>query len=150
MSIKSAFMAGMLRRRPVLTLTNAGGEPYSLKGYLDSCFIKNGSDTVGYVQGLSTNGNTLKIDHFAVAPDKRNGISADDMIKAFAHLVRAELLNINVIAFDLGRATSGSDIQTLANARVALLTRIQAVNIVQKQVNKTCIVVSGAWHQANW
>lgn len=134
----------------MLTLTNSGGYPFSLLSFLENCSIKNGKDTVGYVQGLSINGAILNIDHFAVNPGTRKGIAADDMIRTFAKLVKAELSNIATITFNLGRAASDSNIQDLANGRQALLQRIGAVNIQQAQVNPTRIVVSADWHKAQW
>lgn len=150
MSMRKSFIATMFRRKTVLNLANSAGHPYSLLNYLESCSIKNGNVTVGYVQGLTTNGTTLNIDHFAVDPGTRNGIKADDMIRAFANLVKAELVNIDIIAFSLGRAGAGNDIQKLANARQDLLQRIGAVNVLQTQVNAARIVVSADWHKVNW
>lgn len=133
----------------MLTFTGYGNAPYSLISR-DNCYIRKGSDTVGYIQGLQINGSTLSLEHFAVNPDKRGDIKADDMLRGFAKLVKSENSDIEIITFDLGRATSDSDIKRLANAREVLLKRVGAVNVKQTKVNPSRIVVSGDWHKAMW
>jgi len=140
----------MFWKKPTFTFTNAGGEPFDLIRCRENCFIKKDQVTVGYVQGLSASSSSLTIDHFAVDSGLIGKGQGEEVLREFAKLIEKQAPHIQTMDFNLGRATSNSNIQKLADAREALLNKVNAINVQQLLIKPGSIVVIGTWNKANW
>jgi predicted GNAT family acetyltransferase len=127
-----------------------GGGNYLLLPDAPDCYVKQGNVSVGYLQTMMLQSNQLHIDHFAVDSSQIGNGIAEQLLRGFAAIVKEQSPSTTSISFDLGRATSSSDIFKLAKARTSLFHRIGASDIQQRQPNKDCIVVSAVWSRNNW
>jgi predicted GNAT family acetyltransferase len=127
-----------------------GGAKYQLQPNAPDCYIKQGGRNIGFFETMTLYPDQLHIDHFAVDTSLIGKGHAVPLLKGFSALVKEQAPQIKYISFDLGRATSGSDITKLAQARAALFQRIGAIDVQQKQPNPNCIVVSATWEQTKW
>jgi len=127
-----------------------GGSNYRFDANLLNCYVKRGNESVASFETLSISGDSLIIDHFAVGSTQIGKKIAADVLLEFAALVSEQMPDINQIVFDLGRAASGTDIDKLAEARLALFKRLGASNVNKRFPNKDRIVVSATWEKNKW
>lgn len=140
----------MFCARPRVMYCEFGGEPYELLPHSPECYVKKGKKNIGYFQGMTIQASSLHIEHFAVDSSVIRQGKGERILRGFAALVKAQAPAISQIHFDLGRASSGTDLAELARARQALFVRIGAVNIQCRKPNAHSIVVSAMWPRAHW
>ena len=114
------------------------------------CVVKEGNREIAYFETMNLNGSVLHVDHFALSLSQVGNRRADEVLRGFANLVSRQLPEVDVIAFDLFRCGSSSDIYKLAKARASLLERIGATDIRRFEPNNDRIVVSGKWEKISW
>ena len=129
--------------------------PYKLtpddRAQASDCYVKDGTgSSIATFELMSLSGDTLHIDHFALDSSLKGRGLGETVLRGFARLVAEQAPQVNRITFDLYRASEGSDIVKLAHARSALLKRIGAHSVFQRQPNGHCICVSGTWNKASW
>lgn len=112
--------------------------------------MKEGQRSIAFFENVSTSGDALHIDHFAVDTDLIGCRRAETILRGYAQLVLQQAPHIEKITFDLHRANTGSDIEKLANARFALLERIGARNIRKCWPNLRRVQVCAEWRKAQW
>ncbi|MFD1006761.1 hypothetical protein [Oceanisphaera ostreae] len=105
---------------------------------------------IAYFQSMSISSEQLHIEHFAVDSELSQQGIGEEVLRNFAALVKVQAPTISQITFDLGRATSNSDVVKLAKARESLFKVIGAVNIKKHQPNSWCWVVSATWNIDKW
>ena len=115
------------------------------------CYVKDSAgSSVATFELMSLSGDTLHIDHFALAGALKGRGLGETVLRGFARLVAEQAPQVNRITFNLYRAGEGSDIGQLALARSALLNRIGAHSVLLRQPNEHRICVSGVWDKAHW
>ncbi|MBB5360895.1 hypothetical protein HDE76_004147 [Rhodanobacter sp. ANJX3] len=132
-----------------------GRTPYELipddRPPASDCYVKDGAgSSVATFESMSLSGDTLHIDHFALDGSLKGSGLGETVLRGFARLVAEQAPQINRITFDLYRVSEGSDIVKLAQARYALLKRIGAHSVFQRQPNEYRICVSGTWDKPHW
>lgn len=125
--------------------TGYGGEDYKFGDYPDSCYVRKGDSPVAYFQSMMISADSLIVGHFAIDSAYAGKGVGEMVLRGFANLLDAQIPSVISIQFRLERATSGSDLERLAAARVALLSRVGAKNI--EKINTT---VKGVWYKSDW
>lgn len=115
------------------------------------CYVKDrAGSSVATFELMSLSGDTLHIDHFALASALKGKGLGEIVLRGFARLVVEQAPQVNRITFDLYRASEGSDIGRLSLARSALLNRVGAHSVLLRQPNEHRICVSGVWDKTHW
>jgi hypothetical protein len=112
-------------------------------GYIDG-------DHVCTFEQMSLSEPALQIRHFAVTSSNKGRYLGERCLRGFTQLISMQAPTITTVNFSLYKASSGSDIDKLANARASLFNKIGATGVFVSHPNTTCREVSGIWSKANW